>query len=422
VPAEPGLFDAQVSRSGPGFDTGNSPEVVNHAHMETARTMDENGRTGPEHEVRLFGVEEEMLLVSADTGEPLAVAENAVSGHERRQTEVGQPDGFAVTLEVQQEQIEIVCPPQESLAEQIATIRHGRSLAQSAARDAGALAVALATSPFPVRPHLVSTPRFRKMHERFALMLQEQLTCGFHVHVAVESPDEGIAVLNRIRIWLPVILALTSNSPFWNGIDTGYNSYRYQVWCRWPASGPSEIFDGPDAYDRQVQALLETGVLLDEGMVYFDARLSTRFPTIEVRIADVCLDPTHAAVLAAAIRALVETASREWRSGIEPPVVSVLQLRTWSWQASRSGVCGMLVNPLTGRPSPAGDVVAGLLSHIDQVLVEWQESALVERVITSILRNGSGAERQRESYMKTKELASVVLEAAEWTHNEQLRQ
>ena len=363
-----------------------------------------------------------MLLVSADTGEPLAVAENAVFGHERRQSEVGQPDGFAVSLEVQQEQIEIVCPPQESLAGQIATIRHGRSLARSAASDAGALAVALATSPFPVRPHLVSTPRFRKMNDRFGLTLQEQLTCGFHVHVAVESPDEGIAILDRIRIWLPVILALASNSPFWNGIDTGYNSYRYQVWCRWPTSGPTEIFGGRDEYDRQVQALLETGVLLDDGMVYFDARLSTRFPTVEVRIADVCLDPTHAAVLAAIIRALVETASREWRSGVEPPVVPVLQLRTWSWQASRSGVGGMLVNPLTGRPSSAGDVVAELLDHIGAVLVEWQEAALVESVITSILRRGSGAERQRESYMKTKELALVVLEAAEWTHNEQIRQ
>ena len=367
-------------------------------------------------------MEEELLLVSADTGEPLAVAENTVLGHERRQSEVGQPDGFAITLEVQQEQIEIVCPPQESLAGQVDTIRHGRSLARSAARDAGALAVALATSPFPVRPHLVSTPRFRKMNERFGLTLQEQLTCGFHVHVAVGSPDEGIAILDRIRIWLPVILALASNSPFWNGIDTGYNSYRYQVWCRWPASGPTDIFRSRDEYDRQVQALLETGVLLDDGMVYFDARLSTRFPTIEVRIADVCLDPTHAAVLAAIIRALVETASREWRSGIEPPLVPVLQLRTWSWQASRSGVGGMLVNPLTGRPSSAGDVVAELLDHIGPVLVEWQEAALVESVITSILRNGSGADRQRQSYMKTKELTLVVLEAAEWTHNEQIRQ
>ena len=80
-----------------------------------------------------------------------------------------------------------------------------------------------------------------------------------------------------------------------------------------------------------------------------------------------------------------------------------------------------MVNPLTGRPSSAGDVVAGLLSHIDQVLLEWQESALVERMITSILRNGSGAERQRESYLKTKELALGVLEAAELTHNEQVR-
>jgi glutamate---cysteine ligase / carboxylate-amine ligase len=304
-----------------------------------------------------------------------------------------------------------------TLRQQIEAIAHGRSLADAVAQKAGARTAALATAPHPVLPHLVPTARFRKMSERFGLTLQELLTCGFHVHVGVHSRDEGVAVLNRIRVWLPVVLALSSNSPFWNGVDSGYNSYRYQVWNRWPTAGPTDLFASPAEYDRQVETLLESGVPLDMGMIYFDARLSAKYPTIEVRLSDVCMDSGHAAAIAAMIRALVETASRQWRSGVHPQPLTSTQLRAWSWLASRSGVDGLLVDPVTGRPIAAGDVVAELLGYIRPVLEEWQEEALVENAVTDILRRGPGARRQREAYERSGDLATVVREAVELTHH-----
>ncbi|EMY35123.1 carboxylate-amine ligase [Arthrobacter crystallopoietes BAB-32] len=373
----------------------------------------------PGTEARTFGVEEELLLVDSVSSLPLAAAENAVRMHEQNATlDLEGTAGFQVTLEVKQEQVEVVCPPQLTLEDQIHAIAHGRSLADSAAGQAGARAVALATSPHAVLPHLVQNPRYRKMSEQFGLTLQELLTCGFHVHTGVASREEGVAVIDRIRIWLPAILALSSNSPFWNGADSGYNSYRYQVWNRWPTAGPTEVFGSPNEYDRQVEALLATSVPLDKGMIYFDARLSATYPTVEVRLADVCMDHRHAAGLAAVIRALVESAARQWRSGVAAPAVTAAELRAWAWQASRSGVDGKLVDPTSGRPCAAGDVVAELLEFIQPVLRDWEEETLVESIVTGILRDGPGARRQREAYSESGDLASVMLQALELTHQD----
>ena len=93
--------------------------------------------------------------------------------------------------------------------------------------------------------HTTPNPRYVTMQERFGLTVHEQLTCGFHVHTFIESPEEGVAVMDRIRDKLAVLIALSANSPFWNGAETGFESYRTQAWNRWPGSGPSQIFGTP---------------------------------------------------------------------------------------------------------------------------------------------------------------------------------
>lgn len=168
--------------------------------------------------------------------------------------------------------------------------------------------------PQAVTPHLVPDPRYRRIKEPFGLTVTEQLTNAFHVHVAITSRQEAVTVLDRIRAWLPALLALSAKSPFWHGTDTGYTSYRCQAWSRWPAAGPTERFGSPAGYARHRAALLATGVPVDAGMLYYDARVCEHHPTVEVRLTDFCLDPEHAAVLAALARALVETEARQWRA------------------------------------------------------------------------------------------------------------
>ena len=373
----------------------------------------------PDGALRSFGVEEELLLVGRGSNLPFAAAETVLAARTEQPT--GAPGtaslsvGSELTFEVKQEQIEVVSPPVFRFSEIADTIRHGRELADSAAARAGAAVAALATFPFEVVPHMAPGKRFARMEKPFGITFRETLYCGFHVHVAVEDLEEGVGVLDRMRVWLPTVLALSANSPFWQGADTGFASYRYQGWGRWPTTGPSAIFGSAHAYRLRSASLLASGVPLDTKMLYFDARFAPRVPTVEIRVADVCLDPEHAATLAAVVRALVETAARQWRAGIPPDPATSDLLRVWMFQASRAGVSGELVKVATRRAVPAADAVAELLRHIRPVLEEAGEEREVAAGLAAILAQGTGANVQRAAFAQRGELLDVVAEAVRRT-------
>lgn len=360
--------------------------------------------------LRQFGVEEELLLVDSLTFKPVPAVASALAGQR------AVAESSHLEQEVKQEQIEVISSPSQTMADALAAIREGRRLADSAAASTGARAVAMATSAGSVAPHIVRTSRYLAMESRFGRTMKDQLTCGLHVHVEVASAEEGVAVLDRIRIWLPVLLALSSNSPFWSGTDSGYASYRYQLWNRWPTTGPCEIFGSAAAYRREVARLLETGVPLDPGMIYFDARLSRNNPTVEVRIADVCLEAEHTAAIAALVRAMVQTAVREWKAGRKPRQVPASALRLASWKASKSGVEGDLVHPITGQPRDAAVVIAELLDHVHPALNDVGESSAVKAIVGAIVSGGTGAAAQRRALARTGSLTGVVADAVERTH------
>ncbi|MFF1252651.1 glutamate--cysteine ligase [Pseudarthrobacter sp. NPDC058329] len=371
--------------------------------------------------MRSFGVEEEFLLVNVQTGNHAAVGENLVAAASAKSTRGGgggrstATHGNTLTTEVQREQVEAVSAPFTCLSDLAAALKEGRAEANRQALVFGARIAALGTSPLPELPHLVQTSRYRAMEERFGLALREQLMCGFHVHVSVNSPDEGVAALDRIRIWLPTLIALSANSPFWQGKDTGYASFRYQVWRRWPTAGPTEIFGSARAYYDLVEMLLSCDVLLDRGQIYFDARLSATYPTIEIRVPDVCTDPAHAVAVAAVVRALVEMAATDWAEGKPPPAVPAEMLRLASWRASRYGIEDELIHPKLNRPRPAEESVAALLEHVEPALSETGDRSLVEKTIRQILANGTGASRQRTVMNSARKLREVVLDAAKRT-------
>ena len=365
-------------------------------------------------EPRLFGVEEEFLLVDGVTGLPVSASCAALSADAAHATH---QDGPKLTAELQQEMLEVVGPPHHTLAGLQEDVVTGRALVDQAARAAGARAAALATSPRSTQPHGHPGPRYDAIMARYGISARDSLACGMHVHVAVASPEEGVGVLDRIRTWLPVLLALSANSPFVRGQDTDYASYRYQVWQTWPSAGPSPVFGSVAAYRAMERELLDTRVLLDEGMLYFDARLSRSHPTVEVRIADVCLFPEDAGLVAALVRGLVETAARDWRAGTVPPQASVAALRLASWRAGLSGLGGELVHPVTGRPAAARDVVATLFEHVLAALADAGDDEAVAHKLARLLDRGSGADRQRSVHRRTGRLSDVVLDAVQATHS-----
>ena len=351
--------------------------------------------------MRTFGIEEEYLLVDGRTGVPVPVAPQIQS----------MPAASGLSMEFKQEQIEAGTQVHSNLEALAADLVACRALADSAATAAGARAVALATSPQPGSPTLTDDERFHRMEQRFAQIAREQLTCGCHVHVGVESDEEGVAVLDRLRVWLPLLAALSANSPFWNGTDTGFASYRSQVWSRWPMAGPYPLFGSAENYHLLVGSLLETQVPMDHGQVYFDARLSRQHPTVEIRIADVCLYADDAVLLAALVRALVETAAREWCRGEPARDVPESLLRLAAWRAGRFGMDGELVDPLGSSIADTFTVAKTLLEYVRPVLEEQGESTLVESLLRQVLARGTGARRQRAVMARTGSLTEVVADS-----------
>jgi len=365
---------------------------------------------------RSVGVEEELLLVEPRTGRPQAVAGTVLQAARQAAESDADADqdgdnGPALEYELQQQQLETNSRPCRSLDDLHRELRRCRASAAAAAGKAGVQVAALATSPVPVEPELVGKSRYRRMAEAFGLTADEQLTCGCHVHVEISSADEGAAVLDRAGPWLATLLALSANSPFWQGRDSSYASFRYQAWGRWPCSGPTEPFRTAQRYHQTLEEMLRTGTLLDTGMVYFDARLSEHYPTIELRIADVCLQAEDAVLVAALARALVETEARGARAGQAAPPTRTELLRLAAWRASRSGLDDDLLNPVTGLPEPAAAVASLLVDHCRDALDDAGDTDAVTEMLSALLARGNGAAFQRTAFRRSGRLADVVTSA-----------
>lgn len=364
---------------------------------------------------RSLGIEEEFLLVEPATGRPQALAGEVMQAAADDAADGRAPEvPHILDFELQKQQLEINTRPCATIDDLGREVTRCRSAAAAAAARVGAGLAALGTSPVPVEPALVGKARNRQMAREFGMTAYEQLTCGCHVHVAVSSTEEGVAVLDRVQPWLAPLLALSANSPFWKGRDSGYASFRYQAFGRWPCTGPTAWFGSAQAYAETVQAMIDTATVLDAGMVYFDVRLSARYPTIEVRIADVCLFPDDAVLIGALVRALVETEARAWRElrpgrpgqPVRPVRQEVLQLA--AWRASRSGLEAELVHPVSGRPEAASAVVRALVDHVRPALAAAGDLPVVSDLLSAVLSRGNGAMIQRRAYGAAHSLLDVV--------------
>jgi carboxylate-amine ligase len=337
------------------------------------------------------GVEEEFLLVDRETLRPAPDISRILADARRLTGDQTQP-------ELHRAQIETASRPSESLtdiANQLTEQRLG--LAEAASRH-GALVLASGTYPgsMGVPGRLITADdRYEAMAESNALIAEEQLICGCHVHVSVAGDDQRLAVLNRIRRWLPYLLALSANSPFWEGRDSGYCSFRTEVWTRWPSAGPPGSFNSPADYWALLDTLVASGVILDRAMAYWDVRLSNRYPTVEVRVADVGLTVRDAVVTAGLARALV---TNSVMAG--DPIVPLRHelLRAATWQAAKSGIAGRIIDPLDGSTRPATEALDLLLSELEPALDATGDGDLLHELIAEIRAQGTGADRQRAAF------------------------
>ncbi|MEU9160429.1 glutamate--cysteine ligase [Streptomyces sp. NPDC048424] len=344
------------------------------------------------------GVEEEYLLVDPETLLPIPLV--------RQVRAAASLTPIAEEREVQDEllqaQIEVatpVCTGLEEIGGHLLRLRHAVA---SAAQASGCRIAISATAPvrdvLPVP--VTSTARYLRMRGEARLLVDEQLICGMHVHVGIPDPETAVAVLNRLRVWLPTLLAMSANGPLWDGRDTGFASWRTIIFGRWPVSGPPPYFAGFADYEARADALVESGLIPDRGQLYWQARLSERYPTIEVRCCDVQLEADDAVMLAGVVRGLAATAIAEEKAGAAPALCSPEILQAATWHAARHGMSGTLMDP-AGRMRSSGDVVCALLRHIGPALEENGDFREVSSLLHRLLRHGTAADRQRRALALT---------------------
>ena len=357
--------------------------------------------------LRKIGVEEELMLVDPDTGFLASVSRGALQAHEQ-----SGGDGPPVEAELFLQQLETQTPPCTTLDEVDREMLRSRRAVGEAARAAGGAAVAVGTPIIGGEIIEVSPdPRYRRILESFSELARETLVCAMHVHVDVADDEEGVRVIDGLSPWLPTLLALSANSPYFRGRDTGHASWRDQLWRRLPSRGTGEPFGSAAAYHGISERVVTWGAALDEQMIYYDARLSPSFPTVELRIADVCLEVENAVLVAALARALVTTyADRapvpDWRSEL---------LRAATWRASRDGIGGSLVDPRTFELASPRDVVAALVDDCRHALEEAGDLDDVEELVERLFTRGNGAMQQRRVFEATRDLHSVVADLREQT-------
>jgi glutamate---cysteine ligase / carboxylate-amine ligase len=358
------------------------------------------------------GVEEEFFLVDAETS-ALCVDADAV---------LARTDGCGAgetEHELKRSQVESGTPVCRTIDEVRAALCGLRRSLADAAEAEGARLVATGTHPFARWDDdggVTDEAAYVRLQDTYEILAVEQMVSGCHVHVGVTDPELAIAVMNRLRGWVPVLVALTANSPYWMGRDSGYGSYRTEVFHRWPTAGVPEHFEDRADYERLVDHLTAIGAIDTPARLYWDIRPSARYPTVEFRATDVALTVDESVTVAALVRALVETAHRAAVTGepFDRPRPEVV--RAALWRAARYGLADRLVCPVATTTKSAAEVVGTLLDVTRPVLEardEWQE---VAATCARLLDEGTGAERQRRAADAARgDLCAVVDHAARAT-------
>jgi glutamate---cysteine ligase / carboxylate-amine ligase len=353
--------------------------------------------------VPTLGVEEEHFLIDPASRTPQPAAARVVA---RAQPHLGDLISGEFTLS----QIEIKTPPcveAERLRAELTNLR------TSAADAAAAEGVQLCASGTPVLASSGPTavgdhPRYRAGVAQYRAMIDDFMVCSLHVHVDLPDRELAVRVSNHLRPWLPLLVAVSANSPFHQGIDTGYADWRAVIRSRFPCLGPPPYAESLRQHEELAVAMAESGAMLDAATPFWDIRPNPHLPTVEVRAMDVPADVDDTVALAVLVRALMVTVTERALAGDPGPRPSSEVLRAAYWRAARDGWSGCGVDAVTGQIRPAAAQLAGLVDHVGAALHRHGDTATVSDFVARLSARGTGAELQRASMARHGTFAGVV--------------
>jgi carboxylate-amine ligase len=351
--------------------------------------------------LRTLGVREELQIVDRQT---LRLASRAPQLLSRLPDE-----GFEA--ELKRSAVAIHTPAETELERVRRQVLRLRGQAIGAAAELGLGVAAAGTAPLSSVTDLELTARGRysRMQQDYRLLVDEHLVFGLQVHVGVDDADLAVRLMPRVEKALPVLLALSASSPFWDGQDTGYASVRTTIWQRWPTAGRTEALGSYAAYEGMIQALIAAGVIADANMAYFDIRPSTGRPALELRVCDACPLVDDVVLIAGLFRAVVQAAVEEDRSGGPLSVQPGALYRAAMWRAARSGLADTLLDSAP-EPSarPAGEVVTGLVARLRPQLEETGDWEAISELVAAALARGTSSDRQRARFAELGRAGDVM--------------
>lgn len=353
-----------------------------------------------------IGIEEEYLVVDRETRD---LVKSPPPGMWKS---LGEVLGSQVTHEFLKAQIEVgtqVCNSVAEAREDLANLRRDLS---RVVNEYGAAIIASSTHPFAHWAHQETTeePRYLSLADDFQQVARQLVICGMHVHVGIEDPDLRIDLMNQARYMLPHMLALSTSSPFWDGALTGLHAYRLVIFKNLPRTGVPEEFESWGEYERYVDILVSAGLIEDSTKLWWDIRPSGRYPTLEMRISDVCTRLDDAITVAALYQTFLSYLYRLRRNNQKWRIYPPGMIEENIWRAQRYGTDGSLVDFGRGELVPMSDLVDEIIELVAPDAIELDVRNEVRHART-IVQEGTSAHRQIATYKEALESGSSDHEA-----------
>lgn len=351
-----------------------------------------------------LGIEEEFQIIDPKTRE--------LKAHIQQMLKAKEDDAVlkdVLKQEMHQSVVETGTKVCTNIKEAKREVKSLRSKLAQLAKSQGMRIAAAGTHPFshwidqPISDH----PRYHSLLEDMQLLARANLIFGLHVHVGIEDRDLGIHILNAARYFLPHVLALSTNSPFWVGRNTGFASYRIKVFDRFPRTGIPDYFNSVGEYDSFINLLVKTNCIDNGKKIWWDIRLHPYFDTLEFRICDVPLRMDETIAIAAMFQAIVAKLHKLIKQNLGFRLYRRALIMENRWRASRYGIHGKLIDFGKKKEVPLKDLMLELIGFVDDVLDELDSREEIAYIHT-MLKNGTGADRQLKVWEDTQDFKKVV--------------
>lgn len=349
-----------------------------------------------------LGIEEEFQIVDPRTRE--------LRSHVSEILEEGRMLlGEQVKPEMIQSMIEVGTGVCADVQEARADIIKLRGVLSTLVRKQGLMIVAAGTHPFShwQDQKIYENARYDSIVEENQIIARSLLTFGLHVHVGIPNPERAIQIMNAIRYLLPHVLALSTSSPFWLGVDTGLKSYRSEVFARFPRTGIPDYFETRGAFEQYVELLVKTDCIDDGKKIYWDVRPHPFFPTLEFRICDIPTRVDDTIAIAALFQALVAKVNKLLDQNLTFRLHHKMLIEENKWRAVRYGLDGKMIDFGKGAEVPIRELIRELLEFVDDVVDDLRSRKEI-RHIRTILARGTSADEQLRVWRETQDINAVV--------------